>query len=255
MPNLRLGRKSVVTDTRTLRLSRYFTATLPPPPVSIDYGVNPPPANGEFSAWGMMLNDELGDCTCAGIGHACQVWSLAASGAASPIADAQVLQAYKDWCGYDGTPATDQGGIELNVLKAFKAQGFAGFDLTAFAAVLPANQPHVMQAIWLFTGLYIGMTIPQYIMLEDGNPPTLWELNPTADNTVIGGHAVYVHGYNAIGPKFISWGVVYQMTWAYWARFVDEAYALISKKQIEASGLNPSGFSLMDLETDLVNIS
>lgn len=247
-PNKKLGRKAVLTDTRTMRLSRYFTATLPPPPAAVDWTKG-------VTAWGEMLNDELGDCTIAGLGHAVQIWTVNASKEIT-VLDAQVLAAYESWCGYDPKdPSTDQGGIELNVLKDFKAQGFAGHNLTAFAAVLPANQIHVEQAINLFVGLYIGMDIPAYIMPDNGNVPNLWQLNPGADNTIIGGHCVYVTGYDQVGPKFISWGANYQMTWAYFAKFVDEAYALISKDFIEASGLSPSGFSLMDLETDLVNIS
>lgn len=247
-PNKKLGRKAVVVDTRTLRLSRYFMATLPPPPPSIDWTKG-------ITSWGEFLNDQLGDCTCAGVAHACQIWTANASQEAT-ITDAQVQQIYENWCGYNPSdPSTDAGGVELDVLKDFKAQGFAGHNLTAFAVVLPANQAHVELAIWLFTGLYIGMDIPQYIMPDDGNVPTLWDVNPTADNTIIGGHCVYVTGYDSVGPKFISWGSNYQMTWAYWAKFVDEAYSLISKDFIEASGLSPSGFSLMDLETDLVNIS
>jgi hypothetical protein len=252
----KLGRKAVVTDTRTLRLSKFFTAQLPPPPVAVNYGQMPLPGNGPFTGWGEMLNDELGDCTCAAIGHACQTWELAATGTIPPITDGQVESIYESWCGYvPGDPSTDQGGVELNVLKAFKAQGFAGFTLTAFASVLPANQQHVMQAIYLFTGLYIGMDIPQYIMPDDGDVPMLWDVNSTADNTIIGGHAVYVIGYNSVGPKFVSWGEIYQMTWAFWSKFVDEAYSLISKQQFEKSGLAPSGFSLDALETDLVNIT
>jgi hypothetical protein len=248
-PAKKLGRKAVVTDTRTMRLSKFFTATLPPPPISRDWSKG-------VKAWSMLLNDTLGDCTCAGIGHAIQVWT-ANSSIEATVTDDDVLAAYEVWCGYNpADPSTDQGGIELSVLKDFKAQGFAGHNLTAFASVLPANTVHVQQAINLFVGLYIGMDVPQYIMPTDGSDtPLLWDLNPTADNTIIGGHCVYVTGYDQVGPKFISWGANYQMTWRYWGLRVDEAYALISKDFIAASGLSPSGFSLMDLETDLVNIS
>lgn len=244
----KLGRSAVVTDPRTMRLSRYFTATLPPPPVATDW------TKGQ-TAWGELMNDQLGDCTCAGIGHACQIWTVN-TGQEAQITDQEVLGIYESWCGYNpADPTTDQGGIELNVLKNFKAQGFGSHTLTAFAAVLPANQIHVQQAIHLFCGLYIGMNVPQYIMPEDGNVPQLWLVNPGGDNSSIGGHCVYVTGYDTVGPKFISWGANYQMTWQYFVKQVDEAYALISKEFIAQSGLSPAGFSLDDLETDLVNIS
>src|ERR1700679_451448 len=111
--NKKLGRKAVLTDTRTMRLSRYFTATLPPPPPAVDWTKG-------VTAWGDMLNDELGDCTIAGLGHAVQIWTVNASKEIT-VLDAQVLSAYENWCGYNPSdPSTDQGGIELNVLKDFK---------------------------------------------------------------------------------------------------------------------------------------
>lgn len=248
MTDKKLGRKAVVTDTRTMRLSKYFTATLPSPPPSRDW------TKGRKS-WGVMLNDTLGDCTIAGLGHAVQVWTVNAS-REQTVPDSVVEMAYENWCGYDpSNPATDQGGIELNVLKDFKAQGFAGNTLTAFAAVLPANREHVKQAINLFVGLYIGLNVPAYIMPPSGNVPRFWGVHPELDNTIIGGHCVYVTGYDAGGVHFISWGENYSMRWDVWDAFVDEAYALISRDFIESSGLAPNGFSLADLETDLVNIS
>jgi hypothetical protein len=248
LTNKKLGRKAVVVDSRTLRLSKYFTAQLPPPPAAVDW------SKGQTS-WGELLNNSLGCCTCAAVGHAIQVWTVNATVEAT-VTDAEVMNIYEKWCGYNPSdPSTDAGGVELYVLGDWKSQGFAGTPLKAFAQVLPANQIHVEQAINLFIGLYIGMEIPAYIMPDDGNVPTFWDLDPTADNSIIGGHAVFVTGYDAKGPKFISWGSNYQMSWQYWAKNVDEAYALISPAMFEASGDAPNGFSLDALETDLVNIS
>jgi hypothetical protein len=244
----KLGRKAVVTDSRTLRLSRYFTAQLPPPPPTVDWSKG-------ISSWGELLNDQLGCCTCAALGHATQVWT-ANSSTELNVTDAEVLAIYEKWCGYNPSdPSSDGGGVELYVLGDYKSEGFAGTTLKAFASVLPANQVHVQQAINLFIGLYIGMQIPAYIMPDDGNVPTFWDLNPTANNSIIGGHAVFVTGYDSKGPKFISWGSNYQMSWAYWVKNVDEAYALISPSQFAADGEAPNGFNMDALETDLVNIS
>jgi hypothetical protein len=41
------------------------------------------------------------------------------------------------------------------------------------------------------------------------------------------------------------------MTWAWFEKYCSEAYALISKDWIEASGLAPSGFDFAALESDL----
>ena len=65
----RLGRRAIKTDSRTLRLANYFTSALPPPPPTADWTAG-------ITGWGMMLNDSIGDCTCAGLGHSQQVASL-----------------------------------------------------------------------------------------------------------------------------------------------------------------------------------
>src|ERR1035438_8289552 len=69
----KLGRKAIKTDTRTLMLGDYLTPALPPPPAAADW------TKGQTS-WGMMMNDTLGDCTIAGVGHAVQVWTANTSG-------------------------------------------------------------------------------------------------------------------------------------------------------------------------------
>jgi hypothetical protein len=250
---LKLGRKAVVTDSRTLRIDRYITDKLAPPPAARDWSRG-------IKNWGELLNDQLGNCTCAAIGHAVQVWTANASKEAD-ITDAEVLAIYEKWCGYvPGNPATDQGGVMLYVLKDFKAQGFAGYSLSAFATVLPANRIHVQQAVNLFIGCYVGLNVPQYIMPEDGNVPQLWNVDPGADNTIIGGHCVYMVGYQPhpqhfLIIKFISWGAMYTMTWAFWTQFVDEAYALISPAMVGETGEAPNGFDMAQLESDLVEIN
>jgi len=70
---MKLGRKAIKTDTRTLAFGDYLTPALPPPPPAADWTKG-------ITSWGMMLNDSLGDCTIAGCGHALQVWTANTSG-------------------------------------------------------------------------------------------------------------------------------------------------------------------------------
>ena len=238
-----LGRKAVKTDSRTLRLACYITPALPPPPAQVDWS----PA---VTGWGVLLNDQLGDCTIAGVGHAVQTLTANVSGQAV-VTDDDVLSYYKLWDGYDGTPATDNGGIELDVLNNWQKNGFAGHALLAFAQANPANTTEVKQAINLFGGLYIGMQVPNFIMA--GPAPGVWDVTPN-DGGIDGGHCVWVVGYNDDLVKFVSWGTLYEMKWAFWARYVDEAHALLSNDFIKANGLDPAGFDLSALQADLAAI-
>ena len=76
MPNatphhFKLGRLLRTYDPRIPHLSALRAGQTPPtPPASIDY------TKGMPANLGMMLNDTLGDCTCAAVYHAIQVWSF-----------------------------------------------------------------------------------------------------------------------------------------------------------------------------------
>src|SRR5580692_6287960 len=123
-----LGRKAVITDSRTLKMASYLGPQLPPSPASVDW------TKGK-SSWGMMLNDKLGCCTIAGCAHAIQLWSNSV-GQEITIPDSDVLATYEQWDGYNPSdPNTDNGGIELNVLNQWKNKGLFGHQLLAFGAV------------------------------------------------------------------------------------------------------------------------
>lgn len=103
---MKLGRKAIRTDSRTLALGDYLTPAIPPPPPTADWTKG-------IASWGMMLNDNLSDCTIAGCGHAVQVWT-ANTASMVTVPDATVEKYYEQWDGYvPSNPSTDRGGIEL----------------------------------------------------------------------------------------------------------------------------------------------
>lgn len=239
----KLGRKAIKWDSRRLMLTKYLPDTLPTPPASCDWTKG-------TTYWGMCLNDSLGDCTIAGCVHALQIWTLNA-GTEVTVPDAVVLSYYESWDGYvNGDPSTDQGGIEADVLTNWRKHGLDGHRLLAFADVSPSNLDLVQRAIFLFGGLYIGLSVPNSIM---DDVPEVWDVRAN-DGGIAGGHCVYVAGYDEHGVSFISWGSVYSMTWSFWKRYVDEAHCLLSSEWMQSSGLSPSEFDLTQLQTDLAQI-
>ena len=237
---LKLGRKAVKTDSRTLRLGAYLTPALPAPPQAVDWTKG-------ITSFGEMLNSDLGDCTCAGLGHAVQIWSANTSKEIT-VPDSAILSAYESWCGYNPSdPSTDQGGVELDVLTDFRRDGLSGHKLLAFADPNVSNLDEVRTAINLFGGIYIGMNVPNFIM---DAVPQVWD-TVADDKGIDGGHAVFVTGYDGTTFTFISWGEVYKMTVPYWDRYVDEAHALIGQDWFETSGVDPTGLNLAQLQEDL----
>lgn len=75
---MRLGKRPRRRDERTLKLARYLTGALPPAPAAVDYTQG-------VTDWGVMLNDRLGCCTIAAVGHAVQTWKLNAGAAKAEL--------------------------------------------------------------------------------------------------------------------------------------------------------------------------
>lgn len=223
--------------------------TIAPPPASVDYTAALP------ADLGMMGNDSLGDCTCAALGHALQVWTANANPPMNTEPDANIISLYSSACGYvPGNSATDQGGIEQDVLTyallsgiPAGAGGTSRHRLTAFVEVDPSNQADVKLTISEGGLCYIGFNVADYAMNTVGQ---LWDVQPGTPN-IIGGHAVVLVAYDSVGPACITWGKLQKMTWAFFEAFTDEAYFLADSDWIEVTGKTPGGLSMADLETQM----
>jgi hypothetical protein len=242
---MRLGRKAIKTDSRTLALGDYLTPTLPPPPPAKDW-------TSGITSWGMMLNDTLGDCTIAGVAHAVQVWSANTS-AMITVPDPTVESFYEKWDGYDPTnPGSDAGGVELDVLNDWRKDTFDGHQLLAFADPKVANLVEIRQSIALFGGVYIGLSLPLTAQKQD-----LWDVvhggGADAKKGSWGGHCVFVPAYDENGFTCITWGALKTMTVAFWEHYCDEAHTLFGQNWLNTKG-SPAGFDQTQLQSDLASI-
>jgi len=107
---LKLGKLPAKVDTRTLRFAKYAGA-LPPPPIACDFSKG-------VTEWGLMLNNDLGDCVCAMIGHGVQVATLNSEEGQITAPDSIVQSLYENACGYQPSNAnSDQGCVIVDVLN------------------------------------------------------------------------------------------------------------------------------------------
>jgi hypothetical protein len=194
----------------------------------------------------MYLNDQLGDCTCAAVGHLIQGWTQYAAGAAFSVADSDVLGLYENAAGYNpNDPSTDRGAYIQDILGFWRKNGVAGHQITAYASVKVSNMTLIKQAVDLFGAVDIGFNFPASAMtqFEQGKP---WDV--VKGSRLEGGHCVTVVGYKANGNLVcITWGAVQEMTPAFWRAYVDEAWVIISPDWIEANGTSPLGIDLYSL--------
>ena len=189
--------------------------------------------------WGMMGNDEVGDCTCAAIGHIIEQWTAYTDPAPVVMTTEQVIAAYSAISGYvPGEPQTDVGATCVSALKYWMRTGMntpgGGPDtLTAFARVRDIEE--LRRAVATFGNVYTDVALPTSAQSED-----VW--SSTADEPASwGSHCVPLVGFNGTGPICVTWGALKQMTWAWWEKYGEEAYALLSPDWMRANGLDPAG--------------
>ena len=214
---MKLGRRAIRHSSFRKLLAQPVFDALPQAPPTQDN------TNG-ITQWGALANDYLNDCTCAGIGHSFQIATLN-TGIEASVTDADVIGLYEAYCGYNpANPATDQGGIEDDVLLGIQQHGFMGAKLLGWVSINPLNTEHVRQAIAYFGSVYFGAEMP----LSAQNQ-AVWDVVAGQQGVPggWGGHAMVSAKYDAGGMEFITWGENQPASWQFWLFYADECHALL----------------------------
>lgn len=249
---LKLGKSTARHDPRTLLMASYVSTGLPTPPANFDL-------TSKVSKWGMMENDQIGDCTCAAAGHLLMEWTANASKKIFTPTDKQVVAAYSAITGYNPqSGANDNGAIEIDVLNFWRQSGIAGHKIGAYVALEPSNHNHIMDSVYIFEGCYIGLQLPNSAkpQVQNHQPWSVPPGGPTGDGKPgsWGGHAVPVVAYDARGVTVVTWGALQRMTWSFWETYCDEAYAILSNDYLNKKKQAPQGFNVAQLQADLADL-
>lgn len=247
----KLGHRDSQPDDRTLNFAAYAGADIPPPPVAVNW------ASRVTVPWRMLGNDRAGDCELVSTANLAQTWT-ANAGREQTIAEADVMGAYSAVSGYNPTTgANDNGCRSLDVLNYWRRSGVGGRKILAFVRLDHHDHREVKTALNLFGGLHCAFQLPRSAAAQFRNRQT-WR--PAAASSggspgSWGGHAVAILSYNTIGLGGPTWARYQRMTWAFWDAYAVEAWAAISYDQIAESGLDPHGFDVARLKTDLAQIT
>src|SRR5512137_1798223 len=163
MSGLRFGKKPAIRDYRTFVLSSYLKDDIKAPPDNYDSkervykNIDPDDPTVLFP---MFANDEIGDCTIAGMAHGETIWSgLVKNKNIYP--EDLVKKIYFSLTGGD-----DTGLAMLTVLDYFKKNIVLGEKIYAYMSVNSHNHTHVKQAINLFGGLFVGFQVQEKCIEE-----------------------------------------------------------------------------------------
>jgi hypothetical protein len=246
----KLGRKPNDPSRPRIRLAAHLNVVNPPPDEAMWTGV---------PDWGMLLNDQLGDCTCAGDGHLAEILTFYGQGTETVITDAQVLAAYEAVGGYDpdagppGENPTDQGATVQAALGYLRKTGMAGVKLAAFAEVDPASLTEIRAACAELGPLSAGVNLPANALqqFQAGEP---WLAVPD-DGGIEGGHCIVLAGYDAEYLYFVTWGKVQKATYAWWAKYGEELWAAVAADWVSAKGDDPEGINLASLGAEFEQLT
>lgn len=222
--DLKLGKLPAKIDSRTIRLGDILKPKLPDIPASFDMDVS---VNGVPDDR-MFLNDQLGDCVIAGRAHMTMRFEKFEQNLLINISDDEVRTEY-----FKETGGPDSGLVMLDSLKAWRNNGWLAaqrlYNVYAYASVDWKNHLQVMQCIYFLEGMYIGFYVP-YSAINDFNAgKTIWDVQAN-DGGIAGGHAIYIVAYDEVGPTCYTWGKRIKMTWAFWDKYLEEAYAVVDAR-------------------------
>jgi hypothetical protein len=214
-------------------------AEMPPPPADQDW-------YSDVASWPMDNNDTEPDCTAAGVAHAIQQWTAYAQSMCIIMEANAVLDFYKLTQAPGG-----EGAYLIDVLTYWMSTGvdtktLAGVHkIDAFARLDRGDANDARCAIAWFGNTLIGLLLPLSAQTQD-----VWEMTsgPAAVAGSWGGHCVLCVGYDADWVYFVSWGKLMKMSWAFYEKYADEAYVIMTESFMKPPGVTPGGLDWATLQ-------
>jgi hypothetical protein len=257
------GRLPLDRSRRRLTLERYLDprarmsrAGLPPVPLTADVD-----RASAVRSWPMYLNDQLGDCTIAAIGHMYGAWTVYAGGSEALFGDDQIQAAYSRVGGYvPGDPSTDNGCVMQDVLADQRSTGLADqagrvHQVAGYAAFgNPADEELLGQVLDVFGTVYVGINVQQQMESEfAGQQPWTWDSSAQP----IGGHAICLQrrlGSGGAPLEYVTWGALQPATVGFQAGAAEEAWAVVTSDWLTANGTTVEGLDLQQLLSDMESV-
>ncbi|BBA99288.1 hypothetical protein RVR_5841 [Actinacidiphila reveromycinica] len=237
MSALKYGRLPGAVPVGIQSLPHYVAGALPKAPASV-----PPPVLAE---WGMLGNDEFGDCGVAGIEHVFMAVAADVGATEKFPTDKQTVSYYLKYTG-----GQDSGVVLSDFLAYVRKHGYYGHKLAAFAPVGVHDVPTLQFALWAYDAVYCGITVTEQMMadFQAGRPWTMESLNSPVD----GGHCVPIVGYDSQYLYIVTWGAIQKIAYSAWHHMSEEAWALILGEHANGDG---HGLSLKALQADLDKVA
>lgn len=248
MTTLKTGMKPWSTSEIKLKFHKYlYRQALPYAPKEFGHVHESAPSGG----WGMLANDEVGDCTIAGIMHGQMVWDWATNNTITKFDDDVARKQY-----FALTGGVDSGLNPVEVASFWQNDGLIDASgkthkVAAYAAINTPNDLIESAYLFGFSGLGVFLpdnAIPQFIagkVWDDTSMP----MNPQH------GHFIPVVGRNSHGNLMVvTWGRLHAITQKWLDRYFAGGVAYISQEYFNKTGVSPEGFNFKQLSDDLTQL-
>lgn len=203
----------------------------------------------------MADNDMIGDCTSAGLANSIRAVS-ALNGFQTAVTASDAIRFYSESTGYNpADPATDQGGIEVDVLACAARDGYALADQLLYplwGSIEPQDRNGVALACAALGPVYLGVELA---IADQAGMGGLWDIETPdswGDRTPgsWGGHCLLLWGYAGLCDDdivtLLTWGTRQRATWRWLRSRMREAHGLLWPQL--ATPL-PGFLSVADLDT------
>lgn len=242
---MKLGKLPARKDSITFKFTKYATKQLAAPPA----------AYGDLSRlaelpWGMLGNDQYGDCVWAGAGHETMNWNEEAGKEVS-ITETNVLNAYSAVTGFNPDDPNSDKGTDMQVAASYRVKtgildvSGAAHKVDAYLAI--TGKKEIMQAIAIFSAAGIGVEFPDSAM-EQFNAGKPWTVVKGAK--IDGGHYVPGLAYDKTYLYVVTWGKLQRAKWSWITKYMDEGIVYLSEEFLNG-GKTINGFDLTTLRADL----
>lgn len=246
--NLKRGMSSFRIEDIPLKFSSYIKrAKLPKVPTPFGHVLKNNPAGG----WGMLGNDQYGDCTIAGIAHGDMVWNWAAHSGIPPYTTNQIVTQYMTLTG-----GVDSGLDPVAVAQWWQNHGLVDASgkvhkIRSFTAVETVNE--AIEAAYLFGFAGLALMLPDNAedQFSAGHP---WDDTSGAPSPNEG-HFVPLVGRNSAGDLMVvTWGTLQAVTDDWLQKYMVGGVAYTSQEYMLVSGLSPEGFDFSQLDSDMASL-
>lgn len=248
--SLKLGKLPAIKNSVSFRLRDYLSLSkLPEAPTSVNH-------EKVQIVWGMLGNDQYGDCVWAGAGHETMLWNKD-GGVTVNITSANALSDYSAVTGFNPNNPNSDKGTDMSAAAKYRQKTGVVDDLNtrhkvaAYLSITPGNREELKQAVYLFENAGVGIEFPGSAMTQfnAGKP---WSV--VKGSAIEGGHYIPAIGYDDEYIYIVTWGKVQRMEWAFFDKYCDEAIVYLSDEMIKG-GKSIEGFNVTQLITDLKGLT